>query len=226
MLNQIKKRRVDVGLSVRGLAAEVGVSPALLSLTLTGKRQPSDRLTRKLTAWLATPVVTSHDHAPGTLYHRFIFEKRSQLAPLTAKFYEAKLAPFVLWCEQYRITDIARADRATVIEFLASIRAGRRKLSNGNVKALNNGALKLHHQCLKTFFNWVGETISMPDGWRSPLEAIRVKPSQTETMAYGEAEIRRIFEIDVPPEHVAIGSRVGCLPGTEYRITCIRFPTA
>ena len=151
MLSKIKTRQTALGLSTRQLARSLAISPSLLSMVLTGKRAPSRKLTVALRGWLKEPV-SSGAVSPGTIYRRFIAEKRSQLAPLTAKFYEAKLAPFVVWCEKYPLPDMCEIRREHVSDFLAYIRSGRRVRRNGP-KPLSNGALKLHHQTLRTFFN-------------------------------------------------------------------------
>jgi len=162
-------------------------------MVLTGKRSPSKKLAGSLGGWLKLPI-NSGAVSPGTTYSRFIAEKRSQLAPLTAKFYEAKLAPFVVWCEQYPLPDVCEIRREHVSDFLAYIRAGRRDRRNGP-KPLSNGALKLHHQTLRTFFNYVGETSDVPESWKNPVDGIKVKGSQAQTLEYSDAEIKRMFEI-------------------------------
>jgi site-specific recombinase XerD len=55
--------------------------------------------------------------------------------------------------------------------------------------------LKLHHQTLKTFFNYVGETCEFDSDWINPVKSIKVKGSDAQTLEYSEAEIARLFEI-------------------------------
>lgn len=188
MLEQIDYRRKSAGMSVRALASELGVSHTLLSLTMNGQRKASRPLLHRFKAWLRTPLGIDPPHAPATVYSRFIAEKRSQLAPLTVKFYEAKLAPFMVWCEKQMIVDVRHVERHHISEFLAYIRKGRRS------KSLSNGALKLHHQTLKTFFTYVGDTCDTPQGWKNPLDGIKVKGSQAQTLEYSDAEIECMFQ--------------------------------
>ncbi|NQW21399.1 MAG: tyrosine-type recombinase/integrase [Chloroflexi bacterium] len=193
MLDQIKARQADHRLSTRQLARQLEVSPSLLSMVLNGKREPSKKLVISLTRWLSEQV-SSGPQSPSSVYRRFISEKRSQLAELTAKFYEAKLAPFTVWCEQFPLPIVSEIGREHISEFLAHIRAGRRARTGG-VKPLSNGALKLHHQTLKTFFNYVGETCDVPETWKNPVDGIKVKGSQSQTLEYSDTEIQRMFEV-------------------------------
>ncbi len=63
MLTKIRSRQENLGLSLRGLAKQLEVSPTLLSLVLSGKRKPSKALSRKLSKWLLrTPVATQMAH--------------------------------------------------------------------------------------------------------------------------------------------------------------------
>ena len=193
MLEQIEYRRKYVGLSVRALAKELGVSHTLLSLTLSGQRSASKTLARKFRAWLNKPIAVEPPNAPGTVYARFLAEKRSQLAPLTAKFYEAKLAPFIVWLEQRMVVSVHDVERHHVSGFLAHIRRGRRNRPSGR-KSLSTGALKLHHQTIKTLFNYVGETCDVPIGWKNPVNGIKVKGSQSQTLEYSDLDIDRMFQ--------------------------------
>ena len=193
MLDQIKARQADHRLSTRELARQLQVSPALLSMVLNGKRELSKKLANSFTKWLSEPVIAG-PQSPSTVYRYFIAEKRSQLAELTAKFYEAKLAPFMVWCEQASLPVVSEIKRQHVSEFLAHIRSGRRARTDG-VKSLSNGALKLHHQTLKTFFNYVGEICDVPDTWKNPVDGIKVKGSQSQTLEYSDTEIQRMFEV-------------------------------
>lgn len=188
MLEQIEYRRSTAGMSVRALASELGVSHTLLSLTISGKRKASRSLLGRFEEWLRTPLAVDPPNAPSTVYGRFIAEKQSQLAPLTVKFYKAKLAPFMVWCEQQMIVDVRNVERHHISAFLAHIRKGRRG------KALSNGALKLHHQTLKTFFTFVGDTCDAPQGWKNPLDGIKVKGSQAQTLEYSDDEIGLMYQ--------------------------------
>ena len=72
------------------------------------------------------------------------------------------------------------------------MRKGRRAKSR---KPLNNGALKLHHQALKTLFRYVGDTCDVTPDWVNPTDAIRAKQSDAQTLEYSEAEVAKMFEI-------------------------------
>lgn len=111
MLEQIEYRRKSAGASVCALASELGVSHTLLSLTLNRQRKVSKPLQGRFKEWLRTPLTVDPPNAPSTVYGRFIDEKRAQLAPLTVKFYQAKLGPFVVWCEQQKIVDVHHIER-------------------------------------------------------------------------------------------------------------------
>ena len=194
MLRNVDRRRKAAGLSIRGLAKELEVSHSLLSLVLSGRRNASKRLRAKLEAWMETPLLGESEYSPRSVLQRFLEEKQSQLAPKTVEFYEAKLRPFVTWCESQFVSDVRRLDRQHANKFLGHIRKGRRR-RNGKAQPLSNGSLKLHHQTLKTFFTYVGQTCSVRDGWSNPLDGLKVKPSQAQTMAFSDDEIVRMFEV-------------------------------
>jgi len=145
---------------------------------------------------MVSPLPGESEYSPRSVLQVFLEEKQSQLAPKTVEFYEAKLRPFVTWCEDQFVLDVRRLDRQHVVRFLGHIRKGRRRIS-GNLRPLSNGSLKLHHQTLKTFFTYVGQTCSVADGWSNPLVGLKVKPSQAQTMAFSEDEIERMFEVVV-----------------------------
>lgn len=75
-------------------------------------------------------------------------------------------------------------------EFLAFIRKGNPQSS----RPLNNGGIKLFHQTLKTYFKFVGETCVVAATWRNPLDGIKVKGSQAQTLEYSDAEIKQMFQ--------------------------------
>jgi integrase/recombinase XerD len=58
---------------------------------------------------------------------------------------------------------------------------------------LNAGGIKLYHQTLKTYFNYVGESCDVPSSWVNPVDAIRVKGSQAHTLEYSDAEMQQMF---------------------------------
>jgi site-specific recombinase XerD len=205
MLRNVDRRRKASGLSIRGLARDLEISHSLLSLVLSGRRNASKGLRAKLEAWMASPLPGESEYSPRGVLQRFLEEKQSQLAPRTVEFYEAKLRPFVTWFESQYVSDVRRIDRHHAIQFLGHIRKGRRRIG-GNVQPLSNGSLKLHHQTLKTFFTYVGQTCSVPDGWSNPLDGLKVKPSQAQTMAFSDDEIERMFEVVVGQDAV-IGLR-------------------
>ena len=194
MLRKVDRRRKAAGLSIRGLARELEISHSLLSLVFSGRRNASKGLRARFKAGMASPLPGEPEYSPRRVFQRFLEEKQSQLAPRTVEFYEDKLRPFVTWCESQFVSDVRRLDRQHAIQFLGHIRKGRRR-RNGKVQPLSNGSLKLHHQTLKTFFTYVGQTCSVPDGWFNPLDGLKVKPSQAQTMAFSDDEIDRMFEI-------------------------------
>jgi len=59
---------------------------------------------------------------------------------------------------------------------------------------LNSGGIKLFHQCLKTFFLYVGEECDTASDWKNPVEGIKVKGSQAQTLEYSDTEIDRMFK--------------------------------
>ena len=192
MLERLEQRQTRIGLSGRALATELGVSQTLLSLVLGRKRPPSKRLRSAMRKWLAVPIQIGSDVAPGTVYGRFMAERQSHMSPGTLVFYREKLAPFALWCESNGIDDVRSIRRDQIGSFLSSIRQGRRVDAP---KPLSNGALKLHHQTLKTFFNYVGETCSVDLEWINPVKGIKVKQSDAQTLEYSQAEIAKMFEL-------------------------------
>ena len=192
MLERLEQRQTRIGLSGRALARELDVSQTLLSLVLGRKRPPSKRLRSAMRKWLAVPIQVGSDVAPGTVYGRFIAERQSHMSPGTLVFYREKLAPFALWCESNGIDDVREIRRDQIGSFLSSIRQGRRLDAP---RPLSNGALKLHHQTLKTFFNYVGETCEVDPDWNNPVKSIKVKGSDAQTLEYSEAEISMMFEI-------------------------------
>ena len=125
-----------LGFSTRRLAKEVGLSPSILSMVINGNRQPSSATRRAIAKWLRTPV-SFGANSSGLTFRQFIAENRVQLSPLTVSFYEAKLGPFVFWCENNEISDVRRVTRGLVSEFLAEIRSGRRESRLG-IKPLSN----------------------------------------------------------------------------------------
>ena len=191
MLTKIQSRQEYLGLSLRSLAKQLKVSPALLSLVLNGKREPSSAMVNKLSKWLATPVATEAGSCPSRLIDQFIDERASYLAPSTIDFYRKYLNPYAVWCENRRIQDIRCVERTDISEYLSFIRRGRSRTG----RPLNAGAIKLHHQTLKTLFNYVGDVCDVPESWKNPLNGIKVKGSQAKTLEYSDEEITRMFEI-------------------------------
>jgi site-specific recombinase XerD len=187
MLTKIRSRQENLGLSLRNLAKQLEVSPTLLSLVLNEKREPSKALSRKLSKWLRTPVATQMAHCPTALVDQFVNDKASHLAVSTLEFYRNKLGPFAMWCEMKRISDVREIQRTDISEFLSFVR-------KGHTRPLNAGGIKLYHQTLKTYFNYVGETCDVSGTWRHPLDGIKVKGSQAETLEYSDAEIEQMFQ--------------------------------
>lgn len=190
MLTKIRTRQEYLGLSLRGLAKQLEVSPTSLSFVLNGKREPSKVMRKKLSSWLRTPVATQGAHCPSALVDQFIDERSSHLAVSTLDFYRGKLRPFAVWCESHQISDVRVVQRANVSEFLAFVRKGKSRSG----KTLNQGGIKLYHQTLKTYFNYVGETCDVSDTWKNPVAGIKVKGSQSQTLEYSDAEIKQMFK--------------------------------
>jgi site-specific recombinase XerD len=187
MLQQIDSRRISLGLSVRQLATQLSVPPSLLSMVLNGRRNPSKQFTRTLKKWLQAPAKGLSDHHPAELSRQFIEDRSSHLAASTVQFYKGKLVPFVMWCEKQQISDVRAIRRTGVSAFLSHVRKGRSK-------PLNAGGIKLYHQTLKTYFNFVGETCDVSADWMNPVDGIKVKGSQAQTLEYSDTEIAQMFK--------------------------------
>ena len=187
MLTKIRSRQENLGLSLRSFAKQLEVSPTLLSLVLNGKREPSKGMSRRLSKWLRTPVAAQTAHCPSALVDQFVNDRASHLAVSTLGFYRNKLSPFAMWCEKNQIADVREIQRTHVSEFLSFVR-------KGHARPLNAGGIKLFHQCLKTYFNYIGETCDIPLTWKNPVDGIKVKGSQAETLEYSDSEIERMFQ--------------------------------
>lgn len=190
MLQQIDSRRISLGLSVRQLAMQLSVPPSLLSMVLNGHRNPSKQFTRTLKKWLQAPAKGLSEHHPAELLRQFIADRSSHLAPSTVQFYRGKLVPFVMWCEKRQVSDVRVVQRADVSAFLSHVRKG----SSQRARPLNAGGIKLFHQTLKTYFNYVGETCDISDKWKNPVNGIKVKGSQAQTLEYSDSEIEQMFQ--------------------------------
>ena len=190
MLQQIDSRRISLGLSVRQLAIQLSVPPSLLSMVLNGHRNPSKQFTRILKKWLQAPARGLSKHHPAQLLQQFIADRGSHLAPSTVQFYRGKLVPFVMWCEKRQVSDVRMVERADVSAFLAHVRKGRSQPA----RPLNAGGIKLYHQTLKTYFSYVGETCDVSDTWKNPVNGIKVKGSQAQTLEYSDSEIEQMFQ--------------------------------
>jgi site-specific recombinase XerD len=130
--------------------------------------------------------------SPSSIYAKFIDERKSHLSPNTITFYREKLAPFIIWCESDSQDDVRAIRRDHIAKFLSVIREGRRTRSP---RPLTNGAIKLHHQVLKTFFNYVGETCEVGPSWANPVIGIKVKQSDAQTLEYSDDEVTKMFEL-------------------------------
>ena len=190
MLQQVDSRRISLGLSVRQLAIQLSVPPSLLSMVLNGHRNPSKRFTSTLKKWLQTPITDLSDHHPSEVLRQFIADRSSHLANGTLHFYRNKLEPFAIWCESQQISDVREIRRSNVSAFLSHVRKGRSQPA----RSLNAGGIKLYHQTLKTYFNYVGETCDVSDTWKNPVTGIKVKGSQAQTLEYSDAEIKQMHE--------------------------------
>jgi len=192
MLEEITKRQLRLGLSTRKLAQQLDVSPTLLSLVLNNKRPTSSDLKRRIRRWLNTPMADGGHNHPNTVYKKFMTERASFVSVKTLRYYTEKLEPFILWCEMHEFADMTLIKRSTICAFLAYIRLGRRKHGNA---PLNNGAIKLHHQTLKTLFNYTAETRSMQNEWINPVSAIKVKHGDAARTEYSDHELSVLMEI-------------------------------
>ena len=80
--------------------------------------------------------------------------------------------------------------RANVSESLAFVRKGQSRCG----KTLNQGGIKLYHQTLKTYFNYVGETYDISVTWKNPVIVIKLKGSHPQILEYSDAEIKQMFK--------------------------------
>ena len=192
MLEEITKRQLRLGLSTRKLAQQLDVSPTLLSLVLNKKRPASSDLAGRIRRWMNTPMADGGHNHPNTVYKEFMAERASFVSSETLRYYTEKLEPFILWCEKNEFADMTHIERSTIGSFLAYIRLGRRK--HGNTP-LSNGTIKLHHQTLKTLFNYTSDTRSMPNEWTNPVAAIKVKAGDASRAEYSDQELAKIVEV-------------------------------
>lgn len=192
MLQNIIARQHSLNISTRSLAKQLEVSPSTLSELLNAKRPPSAKLKKKLDRWLKSPIATGGENHPNTIYKSFIAERSGFVSQETLRYYKEKLEPFILWCEKQDHSDITMIDRTVIGDFLAYVRKGRRSHSNAS---LNNGALKLHHQTLKTLFNYTAEILRMPMGWSNPVSLIKVKSGNASRSEYSEHELSVMMQL-------------------------------
>jgi len=195
MLDEVLYRKTARNISIRELARQLEVSPSLLSETLNGKRRVSRILSVKFRRWLKTAIFHGGHHHSNTIYRQFMAERESFASNETTRYYREKPEPFTLWCEHRKLADAIRITRREIGEFLTSIRKNRRG------RPLSNGAIKLHHQTLKTLFNYVGETCGISGAWANPVNQIKVKQGDAQRTAYSDDEISAT--------HEAVGSQAG-----------------
>lgn len=87
MLDATVYRKKKLGLSTRRLAAQLDISPTLLSLVLNGKRGVSQDLADRMARWLATPMASGGPKHPSTVYKAFMAERASFVSVETIRYY-------------------------------------------------------------------------------------------------------------------------------------------
>ena len=192
MVNQLNDLKEKLSISNKSLADDLGISTSLLSLVLRKKRPVSSRVLGKINDWVKIHRGGGESKHPNSVFRSFLAEREAFLAPSTAVYYREKLTPFVDWCEKRGLNNVLMIDRSYVAEFIGHIRKGR---NPRNRKPLNNGAIKLHHQTLKTYFNYVSDVFATPPGWVNPTLALKVKPSDVSRVEFSDIDLARITEL-------------------------------
>lgn len=97
--------------------------------------------------------------------------KSENLKPGTLKFYRAKLAGFLTWCETQVITQITQLSVAEVRGFLLALEE----------QGHNPGGRHAHYRTLKAFLNWY-ELEYEPEGWKNPIRKVKAPKVDTELL--------------------------------------------
>ena len=183
ILEQLKTKQVEEGLSLRRIAAESGITQPQLTMLFSGKRRLTSEAERKIRTYLSPKPSLSL----GLTLERFISDGVHK-SHKTIETLRERLIPFVDYLARCGVgcpTDITRDH---VEEFLREIGRGRRG------KPLSPSSLFGFTKDVQAFVNYIAENVA-PEDWRNPVRKLHCKHPQVTIHPLSLAQVDRLFKV-------------------------------
>ena len=166
ILEALRASQLDQGLSLRGLAKELGFTHAFLSLLFKGRR-PLTRDSQKVIERFLRPLPSV---SLGNTLEQFIGSSVHR-SPKTTTTLRERLVPFLDHLARLGIGDPMHISREHVDGFISEIAMGRRgrRLSPASVFGFTKD--------VQAFINYVADTLA-PEDWRNPVRKLHIKHPQ------------------------------------------------
>ncbi len=153
LLEELKAKQIDGGLSLRKLATELGVTQPYLSMLFSGKRRVTFKARRKIEQYLK-PKPSS---ALATILEKFI---RSSVhnSPKTIETLQERLQPFIVCLAGLGVFDPLHIRTEHIEKFLSEIGRGRRG------RPLSSSSLFGFAKDVQALVNFIDKVLAPLDG--------------------------------------------------------------
>jgi len=183
ILEALRRKQQEEGLSLRGLALELGVSHVLLSLLYQAKRP----LTAQVRANIQRYVKPKPSARLKAILEQFILSSAHR-SPKTVQTLQERLEPFADYLAAQGVADPLAIFREDIDGFLRTIAAGRRG------RPLSPASLFGFTKDVQAFMNHVGNTVAADD-WRNPVRTMPCKEPHVVIRPLSQAQVAALFDI-------------------------------
>ena len=183
VVRELRAKQQQEGLSLRGLASELGVSQPALTMLYQGKRRVTPRMAQRIALYMRPKPTQTLLEAV-----RAFIQRESHRSVRTREAARERLEPFYLFLARNGVASPLDITRTHIDKFLTEIAAGRRG------KPLSASSVYSFGKDIKAFINHVADTIA-PEEWRNPVRKFRLTQPPTNVRPLSQAQIKELFEV-------------------------------
>ena len=183
LLEALRARQQEEGLSLRQLATELGVTQPLLTMLYSGKRQ----LTRDTAKRIERFIRPEGSAILKGALTSFI-QSGAHRSPKTIETLKVRLEPFIEHLSASNVDDVLDIRFEHVREHLFKIGQGRRG------KPLSPASVFDYTKDVQAFLNYIAKTLA-PEDWRNPARYIVCRHPQVSIHPLPQAQVDAVLSV-------------------------------
>jgi integrase/recombinase XerD len=187
-VSELQARQKELGLSIRSLARELGVSHAYLVMLFQGKRPLTPEVGKAAERFLRETGLQGDQKGRVEAALDSFIHSSSHRSPKTIETLKERLTPFRDYLEGHGIANPLDITREHIDGFLREIAKGRKG------KPLSPASLFGYTKDVAAFLNFVADNLA-PEDWRNPARKLKLSKPQVAIHPLSQGQVDALLVI-------------------------------